>query len=352
MKTDLLRRALPLGLAMVATLGLVASATGEPTPTIFRALEQTEARGQRHRDAAQGLEKEVRLIGDQVALWSRDADMARRATAQLREKVAASITAWERAYRKADTHRHAWRPQIANDTAYLLAQAQLNALNQYENDFALLRSVHEGGDRIESMFVHQGRLIVELAQHRGQEASSAKEREVLLEQATSDAGQARIARDLDATQATLTTSMEQLPKNPTAEDFHRLKGTLISPVSGRPTHGFGPRKQDRSMSFVRHTGLTYATPMQTPVRAVGPGEVVFAGRMEGYGNIVIIDHGSGYHSLYAHLDTFEVSVGQRPGRGTGIGKTGDSGSLEGPKFYFELRHQGRPIDPGPWFLRS
>lgn len=337
------------------SLSLASDVPAQPRPnqpTIFYALDETEARAERHDRQARALEKEILLLGGQLELWARDADSARRATGQLREKVAASIASWERSWRRTQTERLARSPQTNSDTYHLLAHAQAEALSTYSDDFALLRSVSEGGDRIETLFVHQSQLIVELAQHRAGQESAGKERETLLAQARSGAGQAQVEGDLDRTDQTLTGALEDLPKNPTTDDFHRLKGTLVSPVSASPVHTFGPRKQAQSLSFVRHTGHTYAVPMNTPVRAVAPGEVVFAGRMEGYGNIAIIDHGSGYHTLYAHLDTLSVTVGQRLARMANIGASGESGSIEGPKFYFELRHQGRPIDPGPWFLKS
>jgi septal ring factor EnvC (AmiA/AmiB activator) len=66
---------------------------------------------------------------------------------------------------------------------------------------------------------------------------------------------------------------------------------------------------------------------------------------------VIIDHGYSYHSLYAHLDKIEVEPGQKVDRGEKIATSGSSGSLEGAKLYFELRHKGHPINPRSWFIR-
>ena len=87
------------------------------------------------------------------------------------------------------------------------------------------------------------------------------------------------------------------------------------------------------------------------IRALAQGEVVFADRLSGYGQILIIDHGSGYHSLYAHLSEFLVEVGEEINDRQIIALSGDSGSLEGPKFYFELRARGLPVDPQEWFVR-
>ena len=144
--------------------------------------------------------------------------------------------------------------------------------------------------------------------------------------------------------------MDTVDEHSTAEDFHRRRGGLVPPVAASPTHPFGPRRQQDSMTYVRHTGLTYVIDAGTEVRAVGAGLVVLSERVPGFGLLVIVDHG-GYHSLYAHLQEFTVEAGQRIADRTVVGLSGESGSLEGPKLYFELRRQGQPIDPTDWFIR-
>ncbi|MFU8802942.1 MAG: murein hydrolase activator EnvC family protein [Bradymonadaceae bacterium] len=339
-------------ITVLTTWLLPALAAGQATPTIFSALDEAEARAEHHDRRAASLQDEIEQAEERLNLWSRDADTARRATGRLREEVAASTATWDRAFRTTETSERSWAPGAAADTRHLLAHAQPQALETRAADFALLRSVSAGSDHIEALFFHQGRLTVQRAQHRAEEETATKEREKILENAHTDTGRAAVERDLDQTNETLTDSLGELPKNPTTDDFHRLKGTLLPPVNALPAHTFGPRKQAGSMSFVRHTGYTYTVSNNTPVRAVASGLVAFAGRMEGYGNLVIIDHGSGYHSLYAHLDTLAVAVGDKLARHASLGRSGKSGSIEGPKLYFELRHQGRPIDPAPWFVQS
>jgi septal ring factor EnvC (AmiA/AmiB activator) len=78
------------------------------------------------------------------------------------------------------------------------------------------------------------------------------------------------------------------------------------------------------------------------------GEVVFQDWLQGYGHTVILDHHHGYLSVYAHLAEPAVRFGQRVARGGALGGVGDSGSLEGPQLYFELRRDGLPLDPAPW----
>jgi septal ring factor EnvC (AmiA/AmiB activator) len=91
-----------------------------------------------------------------------------------------------------------------------------------------------------------------------------------------------------------------------------------------------------------------AAPPGTAVHAVHAGQVVYAGWFKGYGNLIIVDHGSEYYTLYAHLAETKVKEGDDVRSGQQLGTVGDSGSLEGPRLYFEVRHQGHAQDPGQW----
>jgi len=98
-------------------------------------------------------------------------------------------------------------------------------------------------------------------------------------------------------------------------------------------------------------GVDVEAPAGAPVRAIAPGRVVHAGWFKGYGNLVIVDHGEGYHTLVAHLASMQTAMGEEVDAGTVLGTVGDSGSLKGPYLYFEIREKGRPVDPRPWLGR-
>ena len=82
--------------------------------------------------------------------------------------------------------------------------------------------------------------------------------------------------------------------------------------------------------------------------AVADGAVIYADWFKGYGRLIILDHGGGYFTLYAHAAEIWARSGDSVSRGQVIGKVGDTGSLEGPQLYFELRHKGKPQDPLAW----
>jgi septal ring factor EnvC (AmiA/AmiB activator) len=130
--------------------------------------------------------------------------------------------------------------------------------------------------------------------------------------------------------------------------FARLRGRLPRPADGRIAVGFGKVVNPRFRTVTVQNGVDIAVPRGEPVRAVAPGRVVHAGWFKGYGNLVIVDHGDGFHTLVAHLDSMTAAAGEDVEAGTPLGTAGDSGSLKGPGLYFELREKGRPVDPRAW----
>jgi len=119
----------------------------------------------------------------------------------------------------------------------------------------------------------------------------------------------------------------------------RLNQMFVRPVEGRISSPFGPRWGRH------HDGKDYAVPIGTPVKAAGGGRVVYVGWSSGYGNTVIIEHQQGMRTLYAHLNSFNVSSGQRVNRGQVIARSGNTGRSTGPHLHFEVRVNGRPVDP-------
>jgi murein DD-endopeptidase MepM/ murein hydrolase activator NlpD len=117
---------------------------------------------------------------------------------------------------------------------------------------------------------------------------------------------------------------------------------LIWPVRGRLTSGFG-RRWGRL-----HAGLDIAAPTGTPIHAAKAGRVIFAGRMNGYGNVIVIDHGGGFSTLYAHQSRLGSSKGQAVSQGQVIGYVGSTGHSTGPHCHFETRFGGSPRNPRPY----
>jgi len=124
----------------------------------------------------------------------------------------------------------------------------------------------------------------------------------------------------------------------------RLAG-LIWPARGVFTSGFGLRRHPVFRILRMHTGQDIAAPYGTPVRAAADGQVLYTGWFGGYGKIVVIDHGGGLSTLYAHLSAILTGEGAVVRRGQVIGRVGSTGYSTGPHVHFEVRVNGRPIDP-------
>jgi len=133
---------------------------------------------------------------------------------------------------------------------------------------------------------------------------------------------------------------------PGEDALHRTVAALRArwPVRGPITSEFGPRG-----GFTRfHSGIDIGAEPATPCRTAAAGMVVFAGWRNGYGKTIIVDHGDGIHTLYAHLSRIVVSRGQRVGQGAVLGSTGTTGHTSGPHLHYEILVNGRPVDPAPY----
>lgn len=128
--------------------------------------------------------------------------------------------------------------------------------------------------------------------------------------------------------------------------FERQKGVLPWPVAGRVVAHFGRR---RSRLGPRWHGIVIASRRGRPVQAVFAGRVVFADWLRGFGQLIIVDHGHGYLTLYGHNQALLKERGDPVAQGEAIARIGDTGGQARPGLYFEIRHQGRPVDPLPWF---
>ena len=131
--------------------------------------------------------------------------------------------------------------------------------------------------------------------------------------------------------------------------FRDMRGKLPRPIAGRILKAYGNRMDDGKS---RREGWQISTTEGAGVKAVHHGRIVFADWLRGFGLLIIVDHGKGYLSLYAHNQSLLKDVGNWVNAGDVIATAGRSGGLSSATLYFEIRHQGRPQDPAVWVKRG
>ena len=127
--------------------------------------------------------------------------------------------------------------------------------------------------------------------------------------------------------------------------FSGLKGSLRLPVAGELMNRFGAQREGGGVSW---KGLFIRAAEGAAVKAIAAGQVVFAEWLRGFGNLIIVDHGEGYMSLYSNNESLYKQVGERVQPGDAIASVGNSGGQPDTGLYFEMRHQSRPVNPLLW----
>lgn len=139
-------------------------------------------------------------------------------------------------------------------------------------------------------------------------------------------------------------AMQMTPRG-RARLLRAWSGRFIRPADGPVTSNFGMRYHPILHSYRMHNGIDIGASYGSPIRAAADGEVVMASYMRGYGHTVIVDHGGGVTSLYAHCSALLVSEGQTVREGQIIARVGSTGLSTGPHLHFEVRHNGTPVNP-------
>jgi septal ring factor EnvC (AmiA/AmiB activator) len=135
---------------------------------------------------------------------------------------------------------------------------------------------------------------------------------------------------------------------PPGVGFGTLRGRLPWPTEGKIIAAFGAQVHPRFGTRTFRNGVDIEANEGREVNAVFGGHVIYTGWFKGYGNLIILDHDNEYYTLYAHMADVGVKEGEDVRQGQRIGTVGDTGSLEGPRLYFEVRYQGKPQDPEQW----
>ena len=157
----------------------------------------------------------------------------------------------------------------------------------------------------------------------------------------------KTAKALDQTIESLSMQLKQ-DNQDKKSSFPAFKGLLKMPVRGNIIRFFGTYKNDKFNVTNFSSGIDIRAKRGEPVAAVSDGKIIYSSWFKGYGNMIIIDHGSSYYTLYAHLEEVFRAKGAEIETGEVIATVGDTGSLTGPNLHFEVRHHGKPVNPLEW----
>jgi len=372
-------------LALLVAVGLgiarlAGAAESEDTrlETLRRAIEEHRERVTAFERKERGLLETVEEIDKALGALRRDAGSARSEAQGARER----LTQLEAQIAELQVSLAGTRAAMSVRAVALYKAGDLGpirALFAAEN----LREALERAEVLQRLLTHDQRLLrrfraedLALAEARtaAQEASetldAAADRlarradEVQREQAArhqvlasvrSDRRSSRAAlNELEAAAQALEETLEHLQEEsserpvPTGAAFAEKKGRLEPPVEATVAETFGRVVDREFQTETFRKGLEFRTKLGDDVYAVGDGVVRFAGWFRGYGKIVILDHGDEYFTVSGHLDEIDVAVGDDVREGDRIALAGETGSLVGPKLYFELRRGGQALDPADW----
>jgi murein DD-endopeptidase MepM/ murein hydrolase activator NlpD len=289
-----------------------------------------------------GMEAQLEVVRSQL-------DAARDA---LREQAIAAYTGGGRSGAIGDLLRLSDVGQVAAKQSYLRAVSTTQSDLILSTERLRDRSadlLEELGSTRERTQAERARVAAEETRLRSErDAHAAALREVVERRDEFEAH----ARQLEAESSAIAEQL-QVRQRESSSSSSRSSSSSSSSLGGplatvRVTSAFGYRVHPIFGSVRLHTGVDLSATAGTPIRAAADGVVVTAGWMSGYGNTVVIDHGGGRATLYAHQSAMSVARGQQVSKGDVIGRVGCTGSCTGPHLHYEVRIDGKPVDPSPF----
>ncbi len=234
-----------------------------------------------------------------------------------------------------------------------LGRARSAQIERVQTEVAKLQTLREQAraqrDEIAGLKQHQEAKQAELAAERGKRATALAQ--VRREISQGDRKLVDLRKNetqLESLLRALDQALADIPDQPELP-FRRLRGKLAWPAAGHLLARYGSA---RGVGNLRWRGVLIGAPTGAPVRAVAGGRIAFAHWLRGFGLLIIVDHGDGYMSLYGHNQSLLKDTGDWVQAGDTIATVGDSGGQEHSALYFEIRHNGRPVNPARWCRRG
>jgi len=242
--------------------------------------------------------------------------------------------------------------KIARTMTYYeyLSKDTVDRLEAFRQSLQELRNTQAA---VQSTRVELARTEESVAKRQQELTESRKERQQTLATLNADIQNRRGEREeLESDRKRLENLLEEvqqainnIPSPNESQPFASLRNKLPWPVKGQVLSRYGERYADGKL---RRNGLLISTGDEAEIRAIHYGRVVFANWLRGFGLITIIDHGDGYMTLYGHSSSLFTSPGDWVAAGEPIAQAGRTGGTDSPALYFEVRHNGKPDNPGRW----
>ncbi len=248
----------------------------------------------------------------------------------------------------------------ADDVAKLMRTWKyLEHLTRYENRVVAsyaenIRKLEESGKKLEALQAELQEREKRVRSKENELAGRKQEKETILQSVRNEkASRLKMIAELkDAARRMLDIIRESSRTDDyQGKGFGQLKGKLPWPAEGKLAVPYGSQKDSRFDTPVFRNGIHIQTEEGADARAVYAGKVIFAEWFKGFGQLIIINHGNGYHTLCGNLSEIFSKVGDIIKENQVIGKVGTSGVLNAPGLYFEIRYKGKPLDPTQWLQR-
>jgi len=337
--------------------------TRQESDTIKR-LNRVEQSLDESRKRVAALEKEIAMLDEKIAATST-------ASVELKQRIRGNEDYV--AQRLVAMYKMNWLGQF-----HLLASA--GSMHEFIQRKAALKHILAYDDKIRrelandqadlkrllaDLETHKSRKTIRAAEYKEQIELMARERSTrqrlladirsqkALELAAIDA-LTQAANALDGKIKSINSGMSaaEAEKNISQLAFSAHKGLLIMPVKGKIISLFGPYKNRKYNITNFRSGIDIQAEKGEPIQSVFRGNVLYASWFKGYGNMIIINHGNNFYTIYAHLEETFKSKGDTVETGEVIATVGDTGSMEGAKLYFEVRHHGKPENPLMWLKKG
>lgn len=216
-----------------------------------------------------------------------------------------------------------------------------------------LRQLRETRQDVQATRVRLGKLEKDVEQRQRELTANTSKRQQTLAALNSEISDRKGEREeLEADRERLEQLLREveeaiasIPSPNESKPFKSLRNKLPWPAKGKVFSNFGDRYADGKL---RRNGLMMNTAEDADIRAIHYGRVVFANWLRGFGLMTIVDHGDGYMTLYGHSSSLFTSPGDWVDAGEAIAAAGRTGGTEDPALYFEIRHNGKPVNPRSW----